>query len=51
MIFNCLKIQKERLGNAFIINSRGKKTNTSDKENEKKLENILKKIEQYEINN
>ena len=45
-LFNSLKTQKERLGNVEIINSRVKKTNTADnKESEKKLDNILKKME------
>jgi len=44
-IFDSIKIQKERLGNVFIVNGRIQKTDNSDKENSKKLDNIFKKIE------
>ena len=44
-IFDSIKTQKERLGNVFIVNGRIQKTDNSDKENSKKLDNIFKKIE------
>ena len=45
ILFDSIKTQKDRLGNIYIINGRVQKTNTLDKENNKKLENIFKKIE------
>ena len=46
-LFNSLKTQKERLGDVSVVGGRVKKTNTADnKESEKKLDNILKKMEQ-----
>ena len=44
-LFDCLKTQRKRLGEVSVVGGRMQKTDESDKENKKKLDNIFKKIE------